>query len=109
MDATLLSNAMDVARDDLIAFLQKMAQASSLPNHEHDVQNLIAQKLRSMGLEVEIIPSHFDDLRNHPAFGDDGFSPTERINVIGRWRGTGAGDGHSLKVLAMMITEWRGK
>jgi acetylornithine deacetylase len=90
MDANLLSNAVDAARDDLIAFLQKMVQASSLPNHEHDVQNLVAQKLRSMGLEVEIVPSHFDDLRSHPAFGDDGFSATDRINVIGRWVGTGA-------------------
>ena len=91
-----LSDAVNAARDDLIAFLQKMVQAASLPDHEHDVQNLIAQKLRSMGLEVEIIPSHFDDLRNHPAFGDDGFSPTDRINVVGRWHGTGAGEGHSL-------------
>lgn len=91
-----LSDTVDAARDDLIAFLQKMVQASSLPDHEHDVQKLIAQKLRSMGLEVEIVPSHFDDLRDHPAFGDDGFSPTERINVVGRWRGTGVGNGHSL-------------
>jgi acetylornithine deacetylase len=98
MDATLLSNAVDSAREDLIAFLQKMVQAASLPNQEHDVQNLIAQKLKSIGLEVEIVPSHFDDLKNHPAFGDDGFSPTERINVVGRWRGAqrGSSDGHSL-------------
>jgi acetylornithine deacetylase len=93
-----LSNAVDSARDDLIAFLQKMVQAASLPNEEHEVQFLIAEKLKSMGLEVKIVPSKFDDLRNHPAFGDDGFSPTERINVVGLWRGTGAdaGKGHSL-------------
>ena len=35
-----LSDAVDAARDDLIAFLQKMVQASSLPDQEHDVQNL---------------------------------------------------------------------
>jgi acetylornithine deacetylase len=96
MDTTLLSNAVDAARDDLIAFLRKMVQASSLPDHEYDVQNLVAQKLKSMGLEVEIVASHFDDLRSHPAFGDDGFSPTERINVIGRWRGTQTGEGRSI-------------
>jgi acetylornithine deacetylase len=96
MDTTLLSNAVDSARDDLIAFLQKMVQAAGLPNQEHDVQNLIAQKMKSMGLEVDIVPSHFEDLKHHPAFSDDGFSPTDRINVVGRWRGTGAGDGHSL-------------
>jgi acetylornithine deacetylase len=96
MDTTLLSAAVEAARSDLIAFLQKMVQAASLPDHEHEVQNLVAQKLQTMGLEVDIVPSHFDELRNHPAFGDDGFSPTERINVVGRWRGTGLGDGHSL-------------
>ena len=41
---TLLSNAVDNAREDLISFLQKMVQSSSLPDHEHDVQNLIAKK-----------------------------------------------------------------
>lgn len=96
MDTTLLSAAVETAHSDLIAFLQKMVQAASLPDHEHDVQNLVAQKLQSMGLDVDIVPSRFDELRNHPAFGDDGFSPTERINVVGRWRGTGLDDGHSL-------------
>ncbi|HEY5903109.1 MAG TPA: ArgE/DapE family deacylase, partial [Anaerolineales bacterium] len=62
----------------------------------HEVQCLIAAKLASLGLEVEIVPSRFDELRHHPAFGDDGFSPTDRINVVGRWRGTGSGQGHSL-------------
>jgi acetylornithine deacetylase len=96
MEATLLSNAVDVARNDMIGFLQKMVQSPSLPNEEHQVQNLIAQKLKSLGLEVDIVPSYFEDLRHHSAFGDDGFSPTDRINVVGRWRGTQSGDGHSL-------------
>ena len=96
MDATLLSNAVDVIRNDMIDFLQKIVQSPSLPNEEHRVQNLIAQKFKSMGLEVDIIPSNFDDLRHHPAFGNDGFSPTDRINVVGRWSGTQSGDGHSL-------------
>lgn len=96
MENILLSKAVEAARDDLIKFLQKMVQTASLPDHEEDVQNLIAQKLQSIGLEVEIVPSHFDEIRQHPAFGDDGFSPTERINVVGRWRGTGLGAGHSL-------------
>jgi acetylornithine deacetylase len=93
---SLLESAVEAAREDLISFLQKMVQASSLPNHEHEVQNLVAQKLRSMGFEVEIVPSNFDDLKDHPAFGDDGFSPTERVNVVGRWVGTQTGEGKSL-------------
>ena len=91
-----ISDAVEAARGELISFLQKMVQTSSLPNHEHEVQNLVVQKLLSMGLEVEIVPSNFDDLKDHPAFGDDGFSPTDRVNVVGRWAGTQAGDGKSL-------------
>lgn len=91
-----IADAVDDARDELIAFLQKMVQTASLPDHEHDVQNLVAQKLRSLGLEVEIVPSNFEDLKNHPAFGDDGFSPTDRITVVARWVGTQNGDGKSL-------------
>lgn len=91
-----VSDAVESARAELIEFLQKMVQASSLPDHEQEVQNLIALKLRSMGLAVEIIPSNFEDLKDHPAFGDDGFSPSGRVNVIGRWVGNHSGEGHSL-------------
>lgn len=91
-----ISEAVEGARFELISFLQKMVQTASLPDHEHDVQNLVVQKLRSLGLEVEIVPSNFEELRDHPAFGDDGFSPSERINVVGRWMGTQKGEGKSL-------------
>jgi acetylornithine deacetylase len=91
-----ISEAVEIAREDLIAFLQKMVQTASLSDHEHEVQNLVVQKLQSMGLEVDIVPSNFEDLKDHPAFGDDGFSPTERINVVGRWVGTRASEGKSL-------------
>lgn len=88
--------AVEAARQDLVAFVQSMVRTASLPDHEHDVQNLVVRRLQSMGLEVEIVPSNFEDLREHPAFGDDGFSPSERINVIGRWPGTQRGEGRSL-------------
>jgi acetylornithine deacetylase len=91
-----ISDAVDAAHLELIVFLQRMVQTASLPDHEHDVQNLVVQQLRSMGLEVLIVPSNFEELRAHPAFGDDGFSPSERINVVGRWVGTQAGKGKSL-------------
>lgn len=94
--ADQISEAVDAASAELIAFLQKMVQTASLPDHEHDVQHLVAQKLNSMGMEVEIVPSNFEELKEHPAFGDDGFSPSERVNVVGRWVGTQTGEGRSL-------------
>ncbi|HKP28449.1 MAG TPA: ArgE/DapE family deacylase, partial [Gemmatimonadales bacterium] len=60
------------------------------PGEEGPVQELVAKQLRAMGLETRILPVRFERLRGHPAFGDDGFTPDGRVDVIGRWAG---GDG----------------
>jgi acetylornithine deacetylase len=91
-----IASAVEAASADLTSFLQTMVQTPSLPDHEQAVQDHIAQKLQSLGLEVDIVPSRFEELCQHPAFGDDGFSAYTRVNVVGRWRGTQAGKGHSL-------------
>lgn len=66
-------------------FLQQMVQTPSMPNEETAVQELVAAKLRTLGLVVDVVPTCFDELTGHPAFGDDGFAPDGRLNVIGRW------------------------
>jgi len=91
-----IDRAVAAVSADLTLFTQKLVQAASLPDQEQAAQDLMAHKLRSLGLDVKIVPSRFDELRQHPAFGDDGFSPDARINVVGRWRGTGVGEGRSL-------------
>lgn len=78
-------------REELIGFASRAVQTASLPDQEHAVQDLIAARLRELGLEVTMLPVRFDRLRSHAAFGDDGFSPDARVDVIGRWRGSGAG------------------
>jgi acetylornithine deacetylase len=80
----------------LIHFLQRLVQTPSLPNEEGAVQAIIADQLRALGLTVEIVPTRFSELVDHPAFGDDGFSPDQRINVVGIWpgdRSLGSGQG----------------
>lgn len=91
-----IAREVESLRAELVAFLQAMVQSPSLPDHEQEVQDLVAGKLRSLGLQVEVFPARFDELRSHPAFGDDGFSPDKRVDVVGRWRGSGNGAGHSL-------------
>jgi acetylornithine deacetylase len=90
-DPASIRRALGVRRDDLASFAQALVRAPSLPDHEHEVQELVARRLRGQGLEVSVLPVRFDRLRGHPAFGDDGFSPDGRIDVIGRWRGSGRG------------------
>jgi acetylornithine deacetylase len=91
-----IARTVGEARTDLLEFLQRLVQTPSLPDHEQAVQELIAAKLRSLGMQVDILTTQFDELRRHPAFGDDGFSPDTRINVVGRWRGTRPEGGRSL-------------
>ncbi|MBX3002179.1 MAG: ArgE/DapE family deacylase [Caldilineaceae bacterium] len=71
----------------MIGFLQRMVQTPSLPNAEAAVQGIIADQLRTLRIAVEIVPTRFAELADHPAFGDDGFSPDQRINVVGIWPG----------------------
>jgi len=94
--STRIDQAVTETGAELTSFLQSLVQAASLPNHERPAQDRIAHKLQTMGLEPEIVPSRFEELRQHPAFGDDGFSPDGRVNVVGRWRGSGKGAGRSL-------------
>lgn len=98
MHPRTIAEAVEALRPDLVAYIQQLVQTPSLPDHEHAVQKLIADRLHTMALDVAIVPTHFDDLRDHPAFDDDGFSPDTRINVVGRWAGTGdnAPEAHSL-------------
>jgi len=78
-------HAVDELTPDLIAFLQQMVRTPSLPNEEGPVQQLVADKLAALGLSVDILPTRFADIENHPAFSDDGFSPDSRVNVVARW------------------------
>ena len=86
-----IRQAVRARRDDLVALAQAMVRTPSLPGEEQAVQELVAGRLRTMGLEVSVLPVSLERLRGHPAFGDDGFSPEGRIDVIGRWRGAGTG------------------
>jgi len=81
-------STVDSARDELVAFLQKLVQIPSLPGHEQKAQRFVADKLRSLGLLVAVVTSERDDLKDHPAFCDDGVPFQERLNVVGRWPGT---------------------
>lgn len=82
-----IAASVEALRSELIAFLQKLVQTPSLPGQEQKAQHLVADKLRELGLTVDIVSSELQDLQNHPAFCDDGVPFRDRLNVIGRWQG----------------------
>jgi acetylornithine deacetylase len=94
--AALISNAVEDTAAELTSFAQGLVQIPSLPGEEAPAHEYVAQKLRELGLSVDIVESRFDELREHPAFNDDGLTPNGRLNVVGRWSGVGGSGSRSL-------------
>jgi len=86
-----IDSAVDAAWEEIVSFIQSLVQSPSLANDEGPVQKLISEKLETLGLAPEKVPIRFDELKDHPAFCDDGFSPNTRVNVIGQWKNDGGG------------------
>ncbi len=55
-----IASAVDAARDDIVIFIQTLVRSPSLANNEGPVQNIISDKLKSLGLETEKVPVRFD-------------------------------------------------
>jgi acetylornithine deacetylase len=83
-----ISTQVDSLRDEILAFLQKLVQFPSLPGFEQKAQYFVAEKLETLGLTSDIVASEFEELKDHPAFCDDGVPFRDRINVVGRWAGS---------------------
>jgi acetylornithine deacetylase len=83
--------AVERLRDELTTFLQSLVRIPSLPGREQAAQRFIASKYRDLALDTEIVPSERAALEGHPAFYDDGIPFIDRLNVIGRWKGSGGG------------------
>jgi acetylornithine deacetylase len=86
--ATLICSTVDDLRPELVAFAQALVRIPSLPGEEAPAHHHVADRLRALGLSVDICTTRFDELRRHPAFNDDGLSPNARINVVARWPGS---------------------
>ena len=86
-----IASATTDSQEKIISFIQTLVQSPSLANDEADVQSIVLNKLESLDLKTEIVPVHFDELMDHPAFNDDGYSPDSRYNVLGHWENPGNG------------------
>ena len=86
-----IDEALKATKGDIISFIQSLVQIPSLANHEDPVQKIVFEKLTQLGLAAEYVPIHFDEIKDHPAFCDDGFSFDGRTNVIGNWKNNGNG------------------
>jgi acetylornithine deacetylase len=70
-------------RDELYDLASNLVKWKSVTGNEDDAQRALADRLRSVGLEVDlwkIDPA----IRSHPAFCDDG-ERLDRLNLVARW------------------------
>lgn len=86
-----IASTIKACRNEIVEFIQEAVRLPSLADDEGPVQNFIADKLRSLDLDVDQIPVNFELIKAHPAFCDDGHSPDSRYNILGNWQNDGSG------------------
>ena len=83
--------AVNAVKDDMFAFASRLVRTPSLPGEEAAVQALVKDKLDALGLETATVSTTRAEVETHPASCDDGIPVERRVNVVGRWKGTGEG------------------
>lgn len=87
----VLKQWLDAHVHEAAVFLSGLVQAASTAGREKEAQELMAEKFRRLGMEVDVWEQGGDELLGHPYF----FSPRTDFsgspNVVGVLRGTGGG------------------
>ena len=81
-------------RDNIAEFLEKLVSLPSVTWDEWKIQNFIADKLRDMGLDIDMWEPDHEELKKHAAYVPVERGYEKRPNVVGVYRG--AGNGRSL-------------
>lgn len=71
---------------DTLDFLREMVRQPSVLGQEKGVQQLIFDRLTTLGLNPAMWDLDLDQLRKHPAFGKLDIGYEDRPNVTARWR-----------------------
>ena len=98
-----ITGRVDVLRDDLVELVQALVRVPSITGNEGAVQAVVADRMRSLGLETEVWEPRTADLLPYQDEVGTIESLEGRPNVVGTWRGRG-GTGHSLILNAHIDT-----
>lgn len=86
-----IKESLNRKRNEYISFLQKTIQEPSTITNELGVQTLVAEKLRSLGLEVDMWEPDYDSLSKNKFFSCSRTSFKDSPNVVGIMKGSGGG------------------
>jgi len=71
MDASIEQKVLkriDQRQETIIAFLKTLISIPSVTGEELQIQKFMAQKLKDMGLQVDMWEPDIEELKKHPAY-----------------------------------------
>jgi len=86
-----INRAVEELRTEALSLLQNLVRIPSLPGDEKGVQDVVAEKMRAMGLEMDIWNPVDEELKAHRAYVPTDIPYSGRPNVVGSWKGSGGG------------------
>lgn len=102
---------IDQRREEIVAFLQKLVSFPSVTGEESAIQQFIASTLSGMGLMVDMWEPDHEELKRHPAYVAVERGYGGRPNLVGTYKGSGAGrsllfNGHVDVIPAGPLDAW---
>ncbi|NIN51781.1 MAG: ArgE/DapE family deacylase [Nitrososphaeria archaeon] len=99
-------------RKEIIEFLRKLVSIPSITGYEKEIQEIIAEKLRYMGLSVDMWEPNINELKKHPGYVSVLDDYRDRPNVVGVLNGEGSGkslllNGHVDVIPPGPLNSWR--
>jgi len=106
--------SIDQKKDNIIKFLRELISFPSVTGSELKIQQFIAEKLKEMGLKVDMWEPVHSELKKHPAYVPVKNEYTNRPNLVGIYKGTGNGksllfNGHVDIIPAKPLSAWEYK
>lgn len=107
---SLISDKVDKKRDNIVNFCRDLIKIPSVTGDETEIQKVIAEHLKKMGLEVNVWDPDPSKMKDHPEYIDTGKDYEERPNVVGVYKGNGGRNlilnGHTDVVTPEPINKW---
>jgi acetylornithine deacetylase len=99
-------------RISIVEFLRTLISIPSVTGDELQIQKFIAQKLKNMGLQVDMWEPDLEELKKHPAYLPPEREYWNRPNVVGIYKGIGGGrsllfNGHVDVIPAGPLDAWK--
>lgn len=86
-----IEQAVESLRSEILTLLQTLIRIPTLPGSEKGAQDVIAKKMKDMGMDLDIWDPIDPGLQAHSAFVPTDIGYHGRPNVVGTWKGSGGG------------------